>query len=180
MTQGEDAPGRNTDDWMWIRSSALFEEKPIWKGPHALWMWKEPRRVIQWERGTAPRSLHVGWKCCGQNSADVDDGWDWQPRLERFLHRVEDGLMSAFLVWLWPDTKQNRQEPSLQCSSYKSKKKQQNTLFKTGSENVKKELSHKWTSSHYLLTHTMMEAKHFWSFTDKLKHSPATAVAGDV
>lgn len=171
---------------MWIRSSALFEEKPIWKGPHALWMWKEPRRVIQWERGTAPRSLHVGWKCCGQNSADVDDGWDWQLRLERFLHRVEDGIMSAFLVWLWPDTKQNRQVPSLQCSnvvwvqSYQSKKSNKTHCLRLVVKMLRRSSA---TNEHPVIisSHTRWWKQNISAASQRNnKHSQTTAVSGDV
>lgn len=50
---------------MWIRSRVLFGKSIYEKALHALWTWMESLGVIQWKRGTAHRSLHVGWKCWG-------------------------------------------------------------------------------------------------------------------
>lgn len=97
-------------------------EKPTWKGPHALWMWKESRGEIQWERGTARCSLHAGWKCWGPTrrmlTTDGTDSHDWNIFSTGWKAcGGKAGIMSAFLVGLWPTPNQKGQVASLQCSN---------------------------------------------------------------
>lgn len=77
VMQGEDGLGRNRDDWMWIRSSALFGKSLYEKGHMHCGCEKSHREWSNEKRDSS--SLPTRWlKVLQANSANADAGLDWQ------------------------------------------------------------------------------------------------------